>query len=313
MAIIEIVALIVAIAVLARSSGMVVDGAVKLADFFKIGHMATGFLLVSVATSLPELMVSIISGFEGHGSIAVGNVFGSNIANVLLVLGIAALLYKIKPKMKEWKEITFVLLVVTILTGLLIYASALNVIGGLALILVFGWYVRRILQKKVDVHIMNNVNRKEAMHAFLKFAIGMTIVLISAEFVVDLAVDLASSLGLAESFIGATVIAIGTSVPELALDIQAIRKKRYGLALGDAIGSSMSNITLVLGTAALFSPIVLDIPIFVIFMIFSVLANLVLFYFINTSKKLDRKVGAFFLIFYIFYLILMFNAQLQTM
>lgn len=311
MPLVEIALLLVALAILSKSTELVINGAIKLADFFRIGQMAIGFLLVSVATSLPELAVSVISGAQAQGGITIGNVFGSNIADILLVLGLTAFFYGIKPRMEEWKEISFIVLAVTILTVVMIYLVGLDKPEGAVLIVLFALYAYYLLRKGVNVDVQNHVSLEEAGHAFVVFSIGITLVLLSAAFTVQLAVSLAESLGFAKSFIGATIIAVGTSLPELAVDIQALRQKKYGLALGDAIGSTMTNLTLVLGVAALLNPIPLRIPIFLVLMAFSILTNMVLVYFISVSKALERKEGAIFLILYLFYLIAIFNAQLQ--
>ena len=151
------------------------------------------------------------------------------------------------------------------------------------------------------------------MRAFLLFGAGVLVVIVSSGFVVDAAVKLAKLLGVAESFIGATIIAIGTSLPELSIDLQAIRKKHYGLALGDAIGSNMVNITLVLGVASVINPIHVQIPIFVAALLFAVIANSILLYVAAVNKKLERRGGAFFLVLYAMYLVMIFILQYREL
>jgi cation:H+ antiporter len=130
---------------------------------------------------------------------------------------------------------------------------------------------------------------------------------------VDSSVKLARTLGIAESFIGATIIAIGTSLPELSVDLQAIRKKHYGLALGDAIGSNMANLTLVLGTAAVINPIHVQIPIFISALLFAVIANTVLLYAAAVHRKIDKSGGLVFLAMYAIYLVTIFFLQFREM
>jgi len=137
--------------------------------------------------------------------------------------------------------------------------------------------------------------------------------LISSSFVVDSAVNLAKTLNIAESFIGATVIAIGTSLPELSIDLQAIRKKHYGLALGDAIGSNMTNITLVLGSAATINAISINLPIFVAALLFAIVANFMLFYVAAINKRMNKLGGAIFLLTYVVYIAVIFYLQLGTL
>lgn len=318
MVFLELGVLIVSVIFLARSSGLVVDSAVKLSKFFGISQLAIGFLLLAVSTSLPELSVSVVSSTSGEGAIAAGNVFGSNIANILLILGIGAFLYGFKISAVNFKDIGLVLLLTTLISIYIIFNSsiqgnALGFIEGVLLLVAFAAYAWYSLTKKNREENNNGdkVSKDEAMKAFLFFGVGILIVIVSSGFVVESAVKLAKLLGIAESFIGATIIAIGTSLPEMSVDIQAIRKKHYGLALGDAIGSNMANLTLVLGTAAVINPIHVQIPVFIAALLFAVIANTVLLYVAGVNKKLERFGGAVFLVLYIIYIGVIFMLQFR--
>lgn len=316
MVLIESTILLVSLAILAKSSGIVVENAVKLSKFFGINHVAIGFILLAVSTSLPELSVSILSSTAGEGALAAGNVFGSNIANILLVLGIGGFLYGLKIGKNELKDIAVVLVLTTIISVYIIFNStirnqALGFLEGIILLLFFAFYVVYILRKKtIEGGSTNQITKKEALSAFLFFSTSIVLVLISASFVVDSAVEIAKLLNIAESFIGATIIAIGTSLPELAIDLQAIRKKQYGLALGDAIGSTMTNITLVLGTAAVIHPISIVLPVFIAALLFAIIANIVLFYVAAVNKRIQKFGGALFLFIYVIYIIVIFYLQI---
>lgn len=315
MILVELMVLLVSLAVLGKSSETVVEKAAKLSAFFGISTLAIGFLLMSVSTSLPELSVSVLSSTSGEGAISAGNVFGSNIANILLVLGLGGLLYGFSIKKSELMDIGLVLVLTTIISAYIIYAAsvsgqALAFPEGLVLLALFGVYVRHVLGRKREREIQGEkVTKKEALYAFLWFFASVLLVLASAGFVVDSAVKLAGALGLASSFIGATLVAVGTSLPELSVDLQAIRKKQYGLALGDAIGSNMANITLVLGTAAAINPIHVTLPVFIIALLFAIVANMLLLYAAATDRRLSRQGGLMFLAVYAIYLIAIFLAQ----
>jgi len=316
MALAEIFTLIISILVLSRAASVVVDSASKLARFFKVSTLAIGLLLVSVSTSLPELSVSVMSSVAGEGAIAAGNVFGSNIANILLILGLGAALYGFKVRKDILPDIAIVLLATTIISAYIIYkssveGSALSFYEGALLLLVFAWYAARVLSKKKieEKAVASNMSMRDGLHAFLFFGAGVGIVIISSSFVVDSAVALAKIAGLAESFIGATVIAIGTSLPELSVDLAAIRKKQYGLALGDALGSNMANLTLVLGTAAIISPIVVQLKIFSVALLFAVVANMVFLYIAVVKKEFGRREGIAMVALYAIYIIAMFYLQ----
>lgn len=319
MVFLEIGILIVSVIILARSSGLVVDSAVKLSKFFGISQLAIGFLLLAVSTSLPELSVSVISSTGGEGAIAAGNVFGSNIANILLILGLGAFLYGFKISTLNLKDIGLVLLLTTLISIYIIFNSsiegrALGFLEGALLLIAFAAYAGYSMKRgNTENNNGNHVTKDEALKAFLFFGAGILLVIVSSGFVVESAVKLAKLLGIAESFIGATIIAIGTSLPEMSVDIQAIRKKHYGLALGDAIGSNMANLTLVLGTAAVINPIQVQIPIFIAALLFAVIANMVLLYVAAVNKKIERFGGALFLILYIIYIGVIFTLQFREM
>jgi len=316
MAILELITLVVSTAVLSRSSSLVVDNAVKLAGFFRVRTLAIGMLLVALSTSLPELSVSTISSASGEGAIAAGNVFGSNIANVLFILGMCAFIYGFKVGKENMRDLVLVLVLTTIISVYiifhsLIFGSALGVYEGIALLLIAAWYAWRILSKnRIEGEAQDKpVGKKEAFTCFVFFFVGIILVIVSSSFVVESAVKLAEMLGLAKSFIGATLIAIGTSLPELTIELQAIRKKQYGLALGDALGSNVVNITLVLGAAAIINPISVQLTVFVAALLFAVAANMVFLYIAITKKKFGRNEGLMMLLLYISYLILIFYLQ----
>lgn len=310
MLLLELIVLVFFTIVLAKATHLVIDNAVKISEFFRIGQAAVGFILVSTATSLPELAVSVISGSQKQGAIALGNVFGSNIANVLLVLGTAAFFYVIKVKKIEIHQISIILLIVSLITIGVITTNELGVSTGLLLLATFAVYVMFLLKQNMGVDRGNHVTRKEALVAFLLFSVGIAAVLVSASFIVESAVKIAEEAGLAKSFIGATIIAVGTSLPEIAVDFQAIRKKKYGLALGDAIGSSMANITLVLGTAAVLGPITFNKTIFGVFALFAIVTNVFLVYFLRNDNKLTKKEAIIFLFLYALYMMTIFQVQL---
>ena len=306
----DLVVLVASLLILAKASEKIIESAIKLAGYFKIGQLAVGFLLISVSTSLPELSVSIVSATQNAASITIGNVFGSNIADVLLVLGLTAVIYDIKTKQEEWGEAAFILLVVSVITMTLIVLEGLDVYSGALLICMFILFVYYWLKRKQPVAMTTNqITIKEALHAFLLFAVGIVVVIISSGFVVESAIKLATGLNLAKSFIGATIIAIGTSLPELAVDLQAVRKRAYGLAIGDAIGSTMTNLTLVLGIAAMINPIVFTKEIVYILGIFSVLANGLLLFLIFRSKPLTRNHGIVMLFLFLIYLLVLYGVQ----
>lgn len=317
MAIAELLTLVIFTLILSKSSSVVVESAAKLARFFGVSQLAVGMLLIAVSTSLPELSVSVASSVAHEGAIAAGNVFGSNIANILLILGIGAFIYGFRVGKDSLSDLALVLLLTTVISIYIIFhasffGQALGVYEGILLLLVGVWYAWRLLSRRkvADMHAERKMGRHEALISFLLFSAGVIGVIISASFVVDSAVKLAEMLGLAKSFIGATIIAIGTSLPELSIDLQALRKKQYGLALGDAIGSNMANLTLVLGAAAAISPISVQLAVFPAALLFAVVANMVFLYLAVVKRQFGRKEGAALLLLYALYLVVIFYLQL---
>ena len=318
MALVALLTLLIFTFILSKASSLVVNNASKLARFFGISQLAIGFLLIAVSTSLPELAVSVASSSAKEGAIAAGNVFGSNIANILLVLGLGAFLYGFKVKKENLADIALVLLLTTLISSYIILhsqisQSALGLYEGILLLLIAGWYGWRVLGKKRAPEGQSEIpiTRHQGLMAFLFFTAGILAVIISSSFVVDSAVKLAEIAGVSKSFIGATIIAIGTSLPELSIDLQAIRKKQYGLALGDAIGSNMANITLVLGAAAAINPIAVQLKVFIAALVFAIAANMLFFYLATLKKKFERKDGTLMLALYALYLLTIFFLQLN--
>jgi cation:H+ antiporter len=312
----ELVVLLFSIAVLARASEMVITSAVRLSRFFNISQVAMGFLMVAVATSLPELSVSITSSLAGEGALSAGNVFGSNIANILVILGAGAFLYGMKISKSNLNDIAFVLLTTTLISVYIIYGAfvvpvPLGLLEGAVLLLVFAGYIWWVLQrnKSFNGNSRATVTKKQALNSFIQFCLGVFLVIISSAFAVDSAVTLAVSLGLAQSFIGATLIAIGTSLPELSTALAALRKKHYGLVLGNVVGSNMANLTLVLGVASSINPISVHLPVFIAALLFAIAANTVLFYSAAVNRGIGRLGGALYLLIYAVFLITIFGLQ----
>jgi len=316
MALQELITLVIFTIILAKSSEVVVDSAVKLAKFFRVRTLAIGMLLIAVSTSLPELAVSVTSSAAHEGSIAAGNVFGSNIANILLIAGAAAFLYGFRVQRETMLDLALVLLLTTMISVYIIFHSyifgqALGFYEGALLLLIAAWYAFRMLKRNA-VHENGGgkkISKEEGLKAFLFFFGGVLAVIVSSSLVVSSAVRLAEILGLAKSFIGATLIAVGTSLPELSVDLQAFRKKQYGLALGDAIGSNMANITLVLGAAAVISPIVVQLQVFIAALLFAVIANMLFFYIAAVNKAFKRNDGLAMWLLYLLYIIVIFYLQ----
>ncbi|MFA6328919.1 MAG: sodium:calcium antiporter [Candidatus Micrarchaeia archaeon] len=317
--------------VLSRASVIAVEQAGRLSDYFGISRMVMGMLLVGVIASLPELSIAITSSVAGQGELTAGNVFGANVALILFALGMGAILYSFKVDRKSLEDVGFVLIISILVSVYIIYQTQIaerqiGLLDGIGLFIIFAWYAAKTVIDKVvrgkkgstvityqQVQGMPAARKKGKRHGAaiaLFFAGSVLAVYVSANVVVGSAIGIASEFGLAQSFIGATFISLGTALPEMMMGLAAIRKKMYGIALGDAMGSVMANITLVLGTAAIIRPISLHLGVFGVALIFAVIANVVFFYFAAVKRKFGKAEGLLLCSFYVLYLITIVASQM---
>ncbi len=312
--VVQAITLLASLAVLAKCAQYIIENSVLLAKYFRISEAAVGFVLVSVATSLPEFMVAIFSSSAGQGALSVGNVMGANITNLTVVLGISALVRPLIVKRKDLMEILQILLITSIIPLILIYTGNLDKFGGLLLLLIFAAYVYYISKKKVPMDTNGEkikISRKQAMRAFLLFSASIAGLLLASSFVVNSALSISAATGMAETFIGATIVSLGTTLPELTVNLEAVRRRRYSLALGNAIGSPMTNITLVLGTVGILNPVSLNMSIFLTIMLFVLAANILVMYFMSTQNKITKKEGFILLALYALFILVTSGVQLS--
>ncbi len=318
--IIEAGILIISLIVLAKSSDMVTDKAVMLSDFFGISRMAIGFLLLAGSTSLPEFSVAVVSSVVGQGAISAGNVFGANIADILLILGACAAAYGLVLNREDATEILAVLLVTSAIMLFFLYSTVVlhsPVIGrleGILLLLAFLVYVYYVMKGRKTPSLDGlRVSKKEALSAFFLFLLGIGLVVLSAGLAVDSVARLSELVGISRSFLGATLVSMGTTLPELSVSLSAARKKEYSLSFGNAVGSTIVNLTAVLGTAATISPIIILAPsTFLVTLLFAVLANIVLLYIAVRVKKLGKLSGAILIGIYLSFLAALYIVELQN-
>jgi cation:H+ antiporter len=318
--IIESAILVAALVILAKSSDMVTDKAIVLSDYFGISRMAIGFLLLAGSTSLPEFSVAVVSSVMGNGAISAGNVFGANIADILLILGACAGAYGLVLKREDAAEILAVLLVTSAIMLYFVYSAAVlrsPVIErpeGALLLLAFLAYVCYMMRRGKTPNIDGkSVSKREALNAFLLFFLGIGLVLFSAGLAVDSVSRLSELAGISESFLGATLVSMGTTLPELSVSLSAARKKEYSLSFGNAVGSTIVNLTAVLGTALVISPIAIPAPsTFLVTLLFAVLANMILLYIALRARKLGKLSGAMLLLVYLAFLACLYMVEKQN-
>lgn len=306
----------VGIALLIKGADYLVDGASSIAKRFGVPTLVIGLTIVAFGTSTPELVVSVIAALKHSGDVAFGNVVGSNMANILLILGAAAMIANLKVQHSTtWKEIPFSLLAALVL---LAFSFAYHLDGleqvvyrfeGIILLLFFAiflYYVVELTRRNkanLDDKKLEVKSRPLSISAVMVLA-GFVALYFGGRWVVDGAVFTARQFGLSELLISSTIIAIGTSLPELITSIVAARKKDVDLAIGNVVGSNIFNVFWILGASAVIYPIALP-PSAIIDLLFLVGATLLLFLFIFVGRRheLERWQGGVFLAAYAAYLI----------
>ncbi|MBI5224583.1 sodium:calcium antiporter [Candidatus Micrarchaeota archaeon] len=266
-----------------------IENAVELARTLGISELTIGFILVSTATSLPEFFVSITAALKGSSDLSVGNVFGANISDILFVLGVAAVLGATAIKRKDLKELVLIMLATSAISLLFVIYNP-GRISGIILLVIFAFYIRWMLQKDISDRKQKPARKGKLFEPFAKFALFISIVILGSQLVVENAIKLSFLLGITQTVIGATLVSIGTTLPELSVSISAIRKKAEKMAIGNAVGSSIVNLTLVFGASLAINPQISFAPAIKL-IIFSVLANLLLLYFVIVKGKLTKRDG----------------------
>ncbi|VVB68068.1 Sodium/calcium exchanger MaX1 [Candidatus Norongarragalina meridionalis] len=293
--------LLAALLVLARAAEYSIDKAVIVARYLRIGEMAVGFLLVSVATSLPEFVVSVTASANGETGISVGNVLGANISDMCMVVGAAALAGAMAIRRNAVLDLVKALFAVAVLS-IVVVVFPLGRFAGLLLLLVFALYAFLLLKKRAPERMDGGrVSGKEALKAGAIFAASIAVVVFASNFVINSAVSLAGALGVSQTLIAGTLISIGTTLPELAVSVAAARRRHVGLAMGNAVGSCITNLTLVLGAAAIITPISTAASSFFVLAIFSLIANAAL-WFMLLRGKIGKKEGAVLIGIYLLFL-----------
>jgi len=309
------VLIIVGFVLLIKGANLLVDGASSIARALKVSDLVIGLTIVAFGTSTPELVVNVFAAVKANAEIAIGNVIGSNILNILIILGLSSLIFPlIVTHGTVWIEIPMTLSA-AVLLGLLANdhllthgsfqgLSRLDALILLACFAVFSYYVFRISGKQQDnVEASAETKRIGVRKSILMIILGLAGLFVGAKFVVDGAVALASALGVSQSLIALTIVAAGTSLPELATSIVAAYKKNSDIAVGNIVGSNIFNIFLILGISALIRPIPLQ-PKSNIDIGVAVFASFALFIVMFTGKKgvLDRWEGLLFVASYVGYL-----------
>ncbi len=301
--------------ILINGADFLVDGASAIARRFNVSDLVIGLTVVAFGTSTPELFVNVVASAKGNTEIAIGNVLGSNISNILLILGVSAVIYPLSvSKGTVWKEIPFSLLAVIVLglmandqvidgtgSSLLTRIDGLVLLGFFAIFLYYSFSIAKAIEG-LDEHV--SAKAQSVTKSLLLVVAGLIGLTLGGKWIVDGAITFAQSFGMSESLVGLTIVAVGTSLPEMATSAMAAYKKNVEIAVGNVVGSNIFNIFFVLGISATIKPLPFqaksnwDIGVVI-------LASLLLFLSMFTGKKrsLDRWEGIVFLFLYVVYVV----------
>jgi cation:H+ antiporter len=311
----SIILFIAGFVLLVKGADLLVDGAASIAHKMGISSLIVGLTVVAFGTSAPELVVNLIASTGGNTDLAIGNVLGSNISNTLLILGVAALIYPITVKEGLiWKEIPFSLLAVIVLflvaNDSLIDGMDVSQISRsdglimLAFFILFVAYLLNaaksgVLDKKLD---HEKIQEKPGWISFSQVVAGIIGLTLGGKWIVDGALYFGEQLGVSQALMGLTVVAIGTSLPELATAIVAARKQHADIVLGNVIGSNIFNILLVLATTASITPLTFSVELNQDITTVVSTTILLLILILSNGKKIARWQGGLFVGMYVVYL-----------
>lgn len=293
--------LIVGFVLLIKGADIFVDGSSSVAGILKVPSVIIGLTIVSIGTSAPEAAVSIAAGLSGSSDISLGNVIGSNMFNLLVVIGACAVIFPATSNKDILNRDMIWNIALTALLLAVIFDGKISRIDGIILLVVFITYivimVRSALKNRTEGEEQTVMSLPKSL---LFIVIGLAAVVFGGDLVVDNASLIAKSWGMSDTLVGLTIVAIGTSLPELVTSITATKKGDSGIALGNAVGSCIFNILFILGISSTITPInaaselIIDTAILIA-------VTIIMFIFAKTSNKTTRVEGAICLLLYISY------------
>ncbi len=301
----EIVWLLVSLVILYYGAEGLVSGAASLAKRIGISPLVIGLTIVSIGTSMPELVVSVKAAMSGQSAISIGNVLGSNFFNIGIILGMSALIYPLAVKRQLLKLDVPVMIFAALLFFLMFLDYKISHVEALIFILLLLSYISYLLfiSKKNTPVEEEEEEIKQTKHwalDILFIGVGLLALVYGSDLLVVNATLIAGRLGMSEAMIGLTIVAVGTSMPELATSVVAAIKKRSDIAIGNVVGSNIFNILLILGVAGLIQPISTP-EINYVDGLFMIGISLLLWLFMKAGSRIKRWQGAAFIAFYLIY------------
>ncbi|QQR92470.1 MAG: sodium:calcium antiporter [Candidatus Iainarchaeum archaeon] len=298
---------LVALVIMVWGSQRTIDGSIRISQHFGISRMAVGFVLIALFVSLPDLMVGTLSAIQGKAELGVGDALGSTIANICLVIGTAAFIRNIKIHRSHVIESAEMLFLISLIPLALLINNVSAFTEGVVLLVLFLFYLFFIAKEKMKAKPAKRIPQSNIGRSMLEFIIGTTAVVIGSFFVVDSASQIAQAFGVSDGVIGLTLVALGTTLPELMIDFTAIRRGEISLAIGEILGSAVANLTLVLGSTFVLAKEAIHFSEFVLPVGFIVIANSFLVYNFIKHGHIHKSQGIFFLILYGVFLTMSFT------
>ena len=290
---------------LVKGADWFVDGSAGIADRFGVPQLVIGLTIVAMGTSAPEAAVSITAALKGNADITIGNVVGSNILNILIILGItSAIVATAVAKSTIRIEIPYMLLITALLLVLGYTGNVVSFGEGIVLWVFFLIYLGYLfmMAKKNKEEVAEEEHQKPVWKLLIAAVIGLVLVVWGSDVTVDAATNIAEKLGMSQRFIGLTIVALGTSLPELFTSVSAAIKGKNDIAIGNIVGSNIFNILFVVGTTALITPVVFTSN-FVIDTTIAILAGVLLLVCVFKKQKLTRPAGILMLVCYAAYFV----------
>ena len=304
--------LVLGFAFLAKGADFFVDGASSIAKRFKIPQIVIGLTIVAMGTSMPEAAVSIKAAISGNADISIGNVVGSNILNILIILGVSAVIFPLAIK-KSTQRIDIPIVIgasaVLLILGLF---GKVYFWGGIIMLLAFGGYLAYLFltaKKNKDEGEETKIKDMPVYKSIIFVILGIVLIICGSEFAVETATNLAKMAGWSDAFIGLTIVALGTSLPELFTSVMAAIKKNSDIAIGNVVGSNIFNILFILGVTSLIIPINFARS-FLIDTVISLVCAVLLLVLSLRGGKLRRWGGIIMLTSYLGYFIYLYITQL---
>ncbi|WP_406534443.1 calcium/sodium antiporter [Methanobrevibacter sp.] len=301
---IQVALLLVGFVFLIKGSDFFVDGASSIASLLKIPTIIVGLTIVALGTSAPEAAVSITSSLTGSNALAVSNVIGSNLFNMLMVIGISALLSNlVMEKSVLEKDLPFLVGITLLWAIFIIVGWDITNIEGIILLIILVAYISLLVYNTRKSGEATEVEEPKFTlpKSIIFILIGLAGIVLGGDLVVDSASAIAIALGMSETLVGLTIVAIGTSLPELVTSITALRKGENQLVIGNVIGSNIFNILFVLGASSAISAIPLDSSM-LIDVLFMLAVTVLCFIFGKTQEKYDKKEGVILIVLFIVYM-----------